>query len=98
MRAWSAFLPRWVVLLVGIVGWLVAVDALLAYIVAFFLLVTGEAFNPYIGIVLVVVLPLSLAVGVTLSGWAYVLLTGGAAAAEVVAEEVRCEAPAIQGL
>lgn len=94
MHTWSAFLPRWVVLVVGVLGWLVAVDAILAYLVALLLVTTGGGpINPYVGIVLVVALPLSLAVGLSLTGWAYCRLTleGG------VAEEVTGEA-AVQGL
>lgn len=92
MHAWSAYLPRWVVLVVGVLGWLVAIDAVLAYVVALFLLTTGGPFNPYVGIVLVV-LPVALAGGLLLGGWAYCRLAEG----EVVAEEVPGEA-AVQGL
>lgn len=70
MRAWSAFLPRWVVLVVGVLGWLVAVDAALGYIVALYVLATGGPFNPYVSIPFVVGLPLALGGGLALTGWA----------------------------
>lgn len=93
MRAGSAFLPRWVVLVVGVLGWLLAVDAVLGYIVAFYVVATGGPFNPYLGI-LFVGLPLTLGSGVALTGWAYCTLMSEP---RVEAEEVP-DAAAIQGL
>jgi hypothetical protein len=101
MGAWRAFTPRWVVLVVGVFGWLLAVDAVLAYPVALFLLATGGPVNPYVGFVLVVILPGSLAAGLVLTGWAYYQLIsepgGYSTRRAVVAQEVPGEA-AVQGL
>lgn len=94
MRAWSAFLPRWVVLVVGVFGWLLAVDAALGYIVAIYVLATGGPLNPYVSILFVVGLPLALGSGLALTGWAYFCLVDEARSA---AEEVH-GAAVIQGL
>lgn len=68
---WASRAGRFAWVVLGLLGLFLTVDVLLAYGFAVLVIVSGGPVNPYIGIVLFLVLPMLLAVGVLTLRWAW---------------------------